>query len=453
MKKYLFALIMTMIMIIFIFLIFHFLFKQKDSINILEATVLSYENDELTVQNEDHIYTFYLEQFNAGIGDKIVLEYCGLLKEKNEIQKVKIKKYKIKETVKEEKSPIPKEWDDEGIFSSSYIMAFETLNEMSLDEKINQMLLVRFPDNYGIDLLKEKGFGGYIFFEKDFTRKTLEEVQSLMKELQNVSKIPILTAVDEEGGTVVRVSSNSNLSDERFKSPRALYTSGGFDLIKEDTIKKSQVLKKLGINLNLAPVVDVSTNSNDYMYRRSLGKDARLTGIYAAVVIEASKGTGVSYTLKHFPGYGNNTDTHTGSSIDSRTYEDIVKNDLPPFQDGINAGAEAILVSHNIVTSIDDSHPASLSPSIHNLLRNDLEFTGVVITDDLIMDAVSSIPDVSAKAILAGNDILITTDYEKSIESIKKALDEGSLTEDIIDHSVFRILAWKYEKGIMNIEK
>ena len=449
MKKYVFAILMTFIMVGIIIIIYIFVINKKEKINILEGIVLSYEGEELTVEDKNKtIYIFKLDKFDASIGDEIILEYIGVLKSKKENQNVKIIKYKLIEKVKEE-NPIPKEWNDKGIFSSSYINAYEKLKEMTLDEKINQMLIVRYPDNDGINLLKEKSFGGYIFFEKDFNGKTKEEVKSLMENLQSVSKIPILTVVDEEGGTVVRVSSNPNLSDEWFKSPRYLYSSGGFDLIKEDTIKKSKVLNDLGINLNLAPVVDVSINPSDYMYKRSLGQNEKLTSEYAKVVIEASKGSGVSYTLKHFPGYGNNRDTHIGSSIDSRTYEDILKNDLPPFEEGIKVGAEAVLVSHNIVSSIDSSNPASLSSNIHNILRKDLKFTGVIITDDLIMDAVASIPDVSAKAVLAGNDLLITTDYERSIESIKKALEDKFLTEDIINQSVFRILAWKFEKGLL----
>ena len=95
--------------------------------------------------------------------------------------------------------------------------------------------------------------------------------------------------------------------------------------------EKSNLLYNLGINVNLAPVVDVSTNSTDYMYDRALGENTDITSKYAEVVIEASKGLGVSYTLKHFPGYGNNNDTHTGTVVDERSYEDILKNDIPPF--------------------------------------------------------------------------------------------------------------------------
>ena len=267
--------------------------------------------------------------------------------------------------------------------------------------------------------------------------------------LQENSKIPLLTAVDEEGGTVVRISSNPELASSKFLSPRELYTTGGFELIEEDTLNKSKLLNSLGLNLNLAPVVDVSTNPDDYMYKRSIGENTEITSEYAKVVIEASKGTKVSYTLKHFPGYGNNEDTHTASATDNRSYDDILNNDLPPFESGIEAGAEAILVSHNIVNSIDPDNPASLSASVHNLLRNKLDFTGIVITDDLSMGATSSINNNALKAIIAGNDLIITTDYKNSIESIKNAIENGDLSEEIIDRLAFRVIAWKYYKGLM----
>ena len=320
---------------------------------------------------------------------------------------------------------------------------------MTLDEKIAQLLLVRYPDDEPISILEKYQFGGYVFYEKDFKNKTTEEVKTMINELQSIAKVPILTAVDEEGGTVVRVSSNSNLAKERFKSPRDLYLEGGFTKIETDTIDKSLLLASLGINLNLAPVVDVSTDSSDYMYKRTLGENTNLTSTYAKTVIKASKGLGVSYTLKHFPGYGNNDDTHTGTVVDDRTYEEILNNDLPPFKAGIAEGAEAVLVSHNTVTSIDNTNPASLSKDVHNLLRNELGFTGIIITDDLAMGAVSTIDNATVKAILAGNDLLITTDYEESISDIKQAINDNTIDESLIDKLAFRVLAWKYYKGLI----
>lgn len=336
-----------------------------------------------------------------------------------------------------------------GIFSKFSTLADNKVKSMTLDEKIGQLLLVRYPDSGAVEAAKKYKFGGFVFFEKDFKDKSEDEVISMIKSVQNVSKIPLLTAVDEEGGSVVRVSSNPNLVNQKFSSPRELYLEGGFDLIDKDTKEKSKVLNNLGLNVNLAPVVDVSVNSSDYMYERTLGENTSLTSTYAKTVINASKNSGVSYVMKHFPGYGNNADTHVGEVVDNRTYSEIETNDLPPFEEGISVGAEAILVSHNTVINIDSNNPASLSLSVNSLLRNNLNFTGVIITDDLSMGAVSSIDNVVVKALKAGNDIIMVTDYEKSIKEIKDALNNGELSEDIIDEANRRIIAWKYYKGLM----
>ena len=340
-------------------------------------------------------------------------------------------------------------WLGDGIFDEYYDAANEKLKEMTLDEKIGQLLLVRYPDYNQVEILRKYNFGGYLFFEKDFRYKTEAQVIKMTSELNGITKIPIITAVDEEGGIVVRVSSNKNLAPFRFKSPRELYKIGGLDKIYEDTIDKSKVLSKLGINLNLAPVVDIANNSWDYMFDRSVSGDAEVAANYAKTVIEASKGSGVSYTLKHFPGYGNNKDTHVGSSIDNRSYDSIMEKDILPFKAGIESGAEAVLVSHNIVSSIDKQNPASLSPGIHELLRGKLGFTGVIITDDIAMQAAVSAKNATVKAILAGNDIIITTDYLTSINDIKTAINNKELEIEQIDSLVFRILAWKYSKGLI----
>ena len=452
-KKLFFYSLGIIILVIVIFTAICFCKKDTKSTKKLEATVIAIDNDSISVQdNNNIIYTFNNQTINTNIGDKIVIEYTGLLNKNYNIQDNEIIDYTIA-TIEKNENGIPKSWLDDGIFSQYYILANDKLQELTLEEKISQLLLVRYPDNNPIGELVKYQFGGYLFFEKDFKDKTKKEVQNMMTSLQKNAKIPILTAVDEEGGKVVRISSNPNLVSEKFKSSQQLYALGGFETIKNDTINKSNLLNSLGINLNLAPVVYVSTNPNDYMYERSFGQNTELTSTYAKTVINASKNLGVSYTLKHFPGYGNNYDTHNGITVDNRDYDDIVNNDLPPFKAGIDVGAEAVLVSHNIVANIDSSNPASLSTSIHNLLRNELNFTGIIITDDLAMGAISSINNATIKAILSGNDLIITTDYIESINEIKTAINDGTISEDLIDKLAFRVLAWKYYKGLMFINK
>lgn len=352
------------------------------------------------------------------------------------------------------------------IFSEHYEKATKKMQDLTQEEKIAQLFVIGMSDNSDLEELKNYQFGGYLFFKDFFDNKTEEQVKQTIDNFQKNADIPLLIAIDEEGGRVVRASSNPKLAKEPFKSPNELYKNGGLEAIKQDTIKKSMFLERLGINLNFAPVVDIATNSEDYMFKRALQEGKELTAEYAKTIISASKGYKVSYTLKHFPGYGSNKDTHTGSSQDERTYEEIYNNDLEPFRAGIKVGAEVVMVSHNLVTSIDENNPASISKEVHNLLRNELGFNGIIITDDINMGAIKNeytVTDSIVKAIQAGNDMIIVTidknskdkitntkiDYKTVIESVKNALEKGEITDNDIDTALHRILAWKYYKGLM----
>ena len=330
-------------------------FTKKDDVsktNKLNVFVLSKSSSRVVVQDSNNlIYTFKNNDLDFDVGSQIVISYTGVLSNTSSLQKASIVSFSTV-PVSEDYESIPEYSSDNGIFSQFYKLAKQKIDTLSLDDKIAQLLLVRYPgDNY-IDELSKYNFGGFVFYENDFKDKSENDVKNMINNLQKRARIPYLTAVDEEGGKVVRASSNPKLISSKFKSSKELYNSGGLSAIKEDTINKSDFLNNLGINLNLAPVVDVTTNSSDYMYVRALGENTAATAEYAKTVIEASKKTHVSYTLKHFPGYGNNTDTHYNSSVDNRTYESIVRNDLPPFEAGIDALAENILVSHNIVKSM-----------------------------------------------------------------------------------------------------
>lgn len=328
----------------------------------------------------------------------------------------------------------------------------EILNKITIEEKIGQLFLVRCPLEDQVNFYLSMKPGGFIMFGRDFAEKTKEQVIENISGFQAKSKIPMIIGVDEEGGEVVRVSSNPLLSYERFKSPQELYKLGGFEEIRNDTIKKSKLLLELGINLNLAPVADISVNETDFIYNRSFGKDAEETSQYINVVVNTMRESKISGTLKHFPGYGNNIDTHTGSAYDTRPYESFVNNDFLPFKAGIESGIESILVSHNIVEDIDPGLPASLSKKIIDILRNDLNFHGIIITDDLSMGAITELNTDKKPEILAmeaGNDMLIVTDFETSYNTLLNAVNEGIISEERIDESVTRILKWKYCSGII----
>jgi len=424
--------------------------KEELETNEITATVLSVSGSTITVRDKDDIiYTFndYNEKDSLVAGESLTISYTGDLDKDTEFQTVSIIK-----CAKLDNNDIETMMEDKSAFSVFYKQAAKKLDKMTLKEKVGQVLLVGAPEKNQAELLKDNPYSGYILYKRDFQDKSTSQVKSKIRTLQNASKIPLLIAVDEEGGTVVRVGSNPKLIDNEFKSPQELYKAGGMDAIKQDTIDKSKILNNLGINLNLAPVVDVATDPNAYIYYRTIGENTNITSEYARTVINASKGTGVSYTLKHFPGYGDNVDTHQSESVDDRTFDDIRDNDLPPFIAGTKAGAEAVLVSHNIIKSIDPSEPASLSASVHNLLRNTVGFSGISITDDLSMKAIKD-DEPLVKALLAGNDLLIVTDSTNSIDQIVNAVRDGKLDEKVVDKAALRVIAWKYYKGLFTTSK
>lgn len=328
----------------------------------------------------------------------------------------------------------------------------ELIDTMTLEEKVGQLFFVRCDESTAVEDVTEYNLGGFILFANNFENKTKDELMNNIKAYQEASKIPMLIGVDEEGGTVVRVSKFKEFRDTPFLSPRALYAKGGLKLIIEDAYEKAELLKGLGINVNLAPVCDLSFDVDDYMYDRAFGVSVDATSEYVSSVVCIMNKKKLGSVLKHFPGYGNNEDTHTGIAYDNRSYETFETKDFLPFEAGIKAGANSILVSHNIVKSMDEKMPASLSKEVHNILRQELKFDGVIMTDDLSMDAITSFTDGMAAAVTAvnaGNDLLIATDYKTQIPAVIEAVKNGVIKEETIDKAVFRVLTWKDTLGLL----
>lgn len=339
------------------------------------------------------------------------------------------------------------------LFAEFYARAEEIVKNMSLEEKVAAMFLVRFPDANELEKIVAEKPGGFILFAKDFQNETKETLKKKLQDLQDKSETGFIFGVDEEGGTVTRVSRFPAFRPERFAAPKDLYARGGIDLIVRDTREKSELLKSFGINMNLAPVVDVATNSNSFIYERTLGRDAKETAIYAREVIKTMEDERIISVMKHFPGYGDNADTHTGVAVDKRKYEELEGADLLPFASGIKAGGPVILVSHNIIEAMDSSMPASLSKPVHDILRNKLDFTGVIMTDDLAMDAVkkySANNEAATAAVLAGNDLIITSDFLRQKQEVVDAVKAGKISEEQIDAAVRRVIAMKIAYGITN---
>ena len=320
------------------------------------------------------------------------------------------------------------------------------VKDMSVEEKVGQLFLVRY-DKTQTNKYKDYYPGGYILFAKDFENHTKESIKEELTNLQNNNKYPLILGVDEEGGFVTRVSRFKNFREERFKSPRAYYDEGGYELLEQMENEKLSLLKDLGLNLNLAPVADISTNEDDFIYTRSFGKNANETSEFIKNMVEFANNNEINSCLKHFPGYGNNKDTHTGIAVDERSYENFLENDFKPFKAGIDANVPSILVSHNIINCLDSSKPASLSQNVIKELRDTLKFTGIIMTDDLAMSAVSSYVDENVAATLAinaGNDMIITSDFEKMYQEVLNAVNNNEITKETLDTAVTRIIAWKY---------
>jgi len=327
----------------------------------------------------------------------------------------------------------------------------QKIAEMTLEEKVGQLFMPRYPGPDSPSQTQLFQPAGYTLYAADFAGKSREQVQDELATCQSAAKIPLFMAVDEEGGPVVRVSSNPALADTPFDSPQNVYHDGGIEAIRRDTENKAQLLLGLGLNLNLAPVCDFSTNANDYIYSRTLGVPAEETAAVIAEIVSVMEAQGISCTLKHFPGYGSNLNTHTGISIDERPYGQFQQEDFLPFKAGIDAGAPSVLVSHNIILAMDGEKPASLSTQVHEILRDGLGFQGVVMTDDLSMDAIKLYTggqSPAVAALLAGNDLLLTSDWEADFHALLAAVQEGSVPVGRVEESVRRILEWKYRKGL-----
>ena len=407
----------------------------NNNINHLNATIIDKDNNYLEIITEnDSIYKVEYESKDLDIGDSIIISYNKKINYLNELQDIDIENI--------EKSNIKSKYSNKAI---------DILNNLTLKEKIGQLLLVRVPETNKLDVINDYNIGGYILFKRDINNKTKQELISDIKSFQSTSKTPLLIAIDEEGGTVTRLSSNKNIVKTPFLSPQQLYKNGGFEKIKEDSINKVNLLEELGINVNLAPVADIATKKSSYMYDRSFGKDKYETSKYIETVL-STQTKSVTYVLKHFPGYGDNIDTHKNVSIDDRSFELISENDFLPFKTGIENDAKAILISHNIASDIDNK-PATLSRIMHNILRDYLKFNGVIITDDLDMNAIKGYKtnEPYMEAVLAGNNLLIVSDYKDAFNEIYNGVINGKISETLIDKLVIKNIQFKIDKDLYNI--
>lgn len=328
----------------------------------------------------------------------------------------------------------------------------EIIGDMSLQERVGQLFLARCDDTVALADIENYHLGGFVLFGRDFEGQTPDSLREKLAAYQAAARLPLLIAVDEEGGTVTRVSSNPSFRQKKFPSPRSLYEGGGMEAVLLCEKEKCLLLSSLGINVNLAPVCDITTDPNAFLYSRSLGQSPETTAQFVADTVREMHSNRIGSCLKHFPGYGNNADTHIGMATDSRSLEALEGCDLIPFQTGIQAGADAILISHTIVQALDPLTPASLSPGVHQYLRSEMGFTGVTITDDLVMQAITDqygAGEAAVLAVLAGNDLLCASDYRTQYEAVYAAVLEGRIDIDVLNAAVRNVLEWKTELGLI----
>jgi beta-N-acetylhexosaminidase len=325
---------------------------------------------------------------------------------------------------------------------------------LTLDEALGQMMMGQFagqdvtPD--AIQMLSTYDLSGMILYAANIG--SASQIRALNAHLQHLAAIPLLTAVDQEGGNVNRfltlvgpLPDAAELSD-----PQAARLRGEQD---------ATLLHTSGFNLNLAPVVDVG-RSNPQLGGRTFGSTPDRVTAMAGAYLEGLQEDGqVTGTLKHFPGLGDTTtDPHLGLPVLKRSRAELEQIDLQPYRLLLKSeDVRAIMVSHEMIPAVDTQLPTSLSSAVINgLLRGELGYTGVVISDSLYMDAISarwSVPDAALLAIEAGTDI-VTGLYspqivQQTIETLKNALASGKLTRQRIDASVQRILTLKIRMGLI----
>lgn len=327
------------------------------------------------------------------------------------------------------------------------------LSGLTTEEKVGQLFLARCRKETAAEDIAQYHLGGLVLFDRDTEDETPESLRQTMERYQKAATIPLLIAVDEEGGSVVRISDKPAFRDAPFSSPRSLYEGGGMEALRTAEVEKDALLSDLGINVNLAPVCDITTDPAAFLYDRSLGQSPELTCQWVQIAVEEGQTYGIGCVLKHFPGYGNNADTHVGIAIENRSLEELEAQDLLPFAAGMEAGCGAVMVSHIQVTALDAEYPASLSPAVHRYVRETMGYNGVLVTDDLVMDAISvpyGVGEAAVLAVLAGNDLLISSDFPEQYAAVLEAIREGRISEEQIDNAVRRVLLWKQSLGLLS---
>lgn len=339
--------------------------------------------------------------------------------------------------------------------------------QMTLQQKVAQLFMVGL---YGPNITDEgRAFletyqpGAIVVFP--YNAGSPSQVTQLINDWQTViteaGAPPLLVAIDQEGG---RINTLEDAPFTQFPVPALVTATANYHLIYETGVAQSRELQAVGIHMNLAPVADLETNpDNPVIFRRAYGSDPLTVAPALAAMVQGMQTTGVMATLKHFPGHGDtNADSHIELPILYDNRQQLEQAELMPFRAGIGAGAEAVMVGHLWLPELDPtpSLPASLShPIATGILREELGFDGIIMTDALDMDAIDTaytLPVASVMAIQAGIDVLAmgphvgTNQLAESIDTVLEAVERGEISEAQINGSVRRILDVKRRYGVLD---
>ncbi len=337
----------------------------------------------------------------------------------------------------------------------------ELLAEMTLWEKVCQMFVITPESLTGSGTVTQAGeqtrqaladypVGGLVYFADNL--QSSEQVRSMISNTQSYSELGLLIAVDEEGGVVNRLM--NTLGTTHFDS-MYFYKDDGAQTAHDNAQTIGSDIASYGFNTDFAPVADVWSNPNNTVIGyRAYSDDFEQAAELVAAAVEGFHDAGTICTLKHFPGHGDTAeDSHYSSAYVDKTKAELEQEEWLSFQAGIDAGADMVMVGHLIVPALDDV-PATISQvMITDILRGELGFDGVVITDSLEMSGISSTyssGELAVRAIEAGVDLLLEpVSFRAAVNGVMDAVENGRLSEERIEESVRRILTLKLKYGIL----
>ncbi|HEX4204057.1 MAG TPA: glycoside hydrolase family 3 N-terminal domain-containing protein [Ktedonobacteraceae bacterium] len=353
----------------------------------------------------------------------------------------------------------------EGPLRTQMAKAQALLKGMTLDQKLSQMLIVEY---YGYDyqstglqqMVTQQYVGGYMyqFSNKNFypPYDVAANLKAFSDQAQKDARIPLMIATDQEGGLVNRLDTFHGA----LPSAQVMAEQGNTQYSYQQAAQDAKWMRELGMNADLAPVVDVNTVPQDILQDRMFGSDPQTVDTYAGAFLDGLQQNNVIGCLKHFPGLGAITsDPHFSLPVVNRSKADLEKFDLAPYRMLIQQKQPAMIMPTDVLMpAIDPNLPAELSPkAINGVLRGELGYDGVVMTDELTMDGISaqwSLPQAAVLAVMAGDDLLegpSTVDEVTSvIAALKQAIQDGRLSVARIDQSVTRILLMKMQYGIIH---